>query len=222
MNKEIKKKLVRFENYPFVLLSTQELWDNERKMKLDRLIKVEKGLPVGKKNAWDFGRFARQIRREREKTLNAKLSGNKNGAEVRAGVATLQDSIKKGWVDLVDVKIRNWNWAPKEIYQDREIKISLITWNYSSEITPMQETMESHSLKAAQNESSQEITPWRQNTCSKWLHNIWADLRGIEKKIPVGNYQSNHLQARNAIYGDIVLCLIEYILGMCGVRVIES
>lgn len=49
MNKEIKKKLVRFENYPFVLLSTQELWDNERKMKLDRLIKVEKGLPVGKK-----------------------------------------------------------------------------------------------------------------------------------------------------------------------------
>lgn len=49
MNKEIKKKLVRFENFPFVLLSTQELWDNERKMKLDRLIKVEKGLPVGGK-----------------------------------------------------------------------------------------------------------------------------------------------------------------------------
>lgn len=50
-DKEIEEKLVMFEKHAFVLLSAQEQWENERKIKLDRLIKVEKVLCLwGKKN----------------------------------------------------------------------------------------------------------------------------------------------------------------------------
>lgn len=48
-----------------------------------------------------------------------------------------------------------------------------MTWNYSPEAIQIQETIESHSLKATHNKSYQETTPLRLGIYSKWLYNIW-------------------------------------------------